>query len=86
MRQDNVRRGTERAQINEQHPHGGDWLREIVFGRERWPGYDARIYHGAERSRSRTVTPGRAWGDNGGRDFDGPGGHLSARTTKQILD
>jgi len=20
------------AQINEQHPHGGDWLREIVFG------------------------------------------------------
>src|SRR5947209_369610 len=24
--------GTSMEQINEQHPHGGDWLREIVFG------------------------------------------------------
>ncbi len=26
-------RGVE--EMNEQHPHRGDWLREIVFGRER---------------------------------------------------
>ncbi len=32
MKQDNVQSGTERAQINEQHPHEDDWLSEIVFG------------------------------------------------------
>src|SRR6266853_1216277 len=32
MKQHNVTTGKEIEEINEQHPHGGDWLREIVFG------------------------------------------------------
>lgn len=32
MKQQNVHTGTEREAINEQHPHSGGWLREIVFG------------------------------------------------------
>ena len=32
MKQNNVSTGTAIKEINEQHPHGGDWLRDIVFG------------------------------------------------------
>jgi vacuolar iron transporter family protein len=32
MKRKNVTVGTEIEEINEQHPHGGSWLREIVFG------------------------------------------------------
>src|SRR6202051_4050047 len=32
MKRKNVTVGTEIEEINEKHPHGGDWLREIVFG------------------------------------------------------
>ena len=47
-------------QIKEQHPHRGDWLREIVFGRECWPGHHPGVQHGSESGCARTASSDRA--------------------------
>ena len=47
-------------QIHEQHPHRGDWLREIVFGRARWLGHHPGVHHGSERDCARAASPSRA--------------------------
>ena len=73
-------------QINEQHPHGGDWLREIVFGLN-----DGLVTTLVFIMAVSEVAPSRlllvALGEvmAGGISMT-LGGYLSARTSKQILD
>jgi VIT1/CCC1 family predicted Fe2+/Mn2+ transporter len=66
-------------QINEQHPHRGDWLREIVFGLN-----DGLVTTLVFIMAVSEVAPGRLV--LAGGISMALGGYLSARTAKQILD
>ncbi|MGZ6368020.1 MAG: VIT1/CCC1 transporter family protein, partial [Ktedonobacteraceae bacterium] len=73
-------------QINEQHPHKGDWLREIVFGLN-----DGLVTTLVFIMAVSEVAPGRLLLVVIGEVMAGGismalGGFLAARTTKQILD
>ena len=73
-------------QFNEQHPHGGDWLREIVFGLN-----DGLVTTLVFIMAVSEVAPARLVVVVLGEIMAGGismalGGFLSARTTKQILD
>src|SRR5205814_7365615 len=73
-------------QINEQHPHGGDWLREIVFGLN-----DGLVTTLVFIMAVSEVAPGRLLPVVLGEIMAGGismalGGYLAARTAKQILD
>jgi VIT1/CCC1 family predicted Fe2+/Mn2+ transporter len=73
-------------QINEQHPHRGDWLREIVFGLN-----DRLVTTLVFIMAVSEVAPGRLLLVVLGEVLAGGismalGGYLSARTAKQILD
>ena len=73
-------------QINEQHPHGGDWLREIVFGLN-----DGLVTTLVFIMVVSAVSPTRVLPVVLGEVLAGGismalGGYLSARTAKQILD
>lgn len=73
-------------QINEQHPHGGDWLREIVFGLN-----DGLVTTLVFIMAVSEVAPGRLLPVVLGEILAGGismtlGGYLSARTARQILD
>ncbi len=73
-------------QINEQHPHKGDWLREIVFGLN-----DGLVTTLVFIMAVSEVAPGRLLLVVLGEVLAGGismalGGYLSARTAKQILD
>jgi hypothetical protein len=73
-------------QINEQHAHRGDWLREIVFGLN--DGLDITLVFIMAVSE---VAPGRLLLVVIGEVLAGGismalGGYISARTAKQILD
>src|SRR5216684_5784228 len=73
-------------QINERHPHRGDWLRDIVFGLN-----DGLVTTLVFVMAVSEVAPGRlllvVLGEvlAGGISM-GLGGYLSARTAKQVLD
>ncbi|MBV9615047.1 MAG: VIT1/CCC1 transporter family protein [Ktedonobacteraceae bacterium] len=72
--------------INEKHPHGGDWLREIVFGLN-----DGLVTTLVFIMAVSQVAPGRLLLVVLGEVLAGAismtlGGFLSARTAKQILD
>ena len=76
----------EMEQFNEQHPHGGDWLREIVFGLN-----DGLVTTLVFIMAVSEVAPARLVVVVLGEIMAGGismalGGFLSARTTKQILD
>jgi VIT1/CCC1 family predicted Fe2+/Mn2+ transporter len=73
-------------QFNEQHPHGGDWLREIVFGLN-----DGLVTTLVFIMAVSEVAPGRLLPVVLGEVLAGGismtlGGYLSARTAMQILD
>ena len=73
-------------EINEQHPHGGDWLREIVFGLN-----DGLVTTLVFIMVVSEVSPARLLPVVLGEVLAGGismalGGFLSARTAKQILD
>jgi VIT1/CCC1 family predicted Fe2+/Mn2+ transporter len=73
-------------QINEQHPHRGDWLREIVFGLN-----DGLVTTLVFIMAVSEVAPARLLLVVLGEVLAGGismalGGYLSARTAKQILD
>src|SRR6195256_5973473 len=73
-------------QMHEQHPHGGDWLREIVFGLN-----DGLVTTLVFIMAVSSVAPGRLLLIVLGEVLAGGismalGGYLSARTAKQILD
>ncbi|MGZ6281654.1 MAG: VIT1/CCC1 transporter family protein, partial [Ktedonobacteraceae bacterium] len=73
-------------QIDEQHPHKGDWLREIVFGLN-----DGLVTTLVFIMAVSEVAPGRLLLVVIGEVMAGGismalGGFLAARTTKQILD
>jgi len=73
-------------QINEQHPHGGDWLREIVFGLN-----DGLVTTLVFIMAVSEIAPGRLLPVVLGEILAGGismtlGGYLSARTSRQILD
>ncbi len=73
-------------QINEQHPHRGDWLREIVFGLN-----DGLVTTLVFIMAVSEVAPGRLLLVVLGEVMAGGismalGGYLSARTAKQVLD
>src|SRR2546430_16417389 len=73
-------------QINEQHPHRGDWLREIVFGLN-----DGLVTTLVFIMAVSEVAPGRLLLVVLGEVLAGGismalGGYLAARTAKQILD
>jgi VIT1/CCC1 family predicted Fe2+/Mn2+ transporter len=73
-------------QIDEKHPHGGDWLREIVFGLN-----DGLVTTLVFIMAVSQVTPGHLLMIVLGEVLAGAismtlGGFLSARTAKQILD
>jgi VIT1/CCC1 family predicted Fe2+/Mn2+ transporter len=73
-------------QIDEQHPHGGDWLREIVFGLN-----DGLVTTLVFIMAVSEVAPGRLLPVVAGEILAGGismalGGYLSARTARQILD
>ncbi len=73
-------------QINEKHPHGGDWLREIVFGLN-----DGLVTTLVFIMAVSQVTPGHILVVVLGEVLAGAismtlGGFLAARTAKQILD
>ena len=73
-------------QINEKHPHGGDWLREIVFGLN-----DGLVTTLVFIMAVSQVAPGHLLLVVLGEVLAGAismtlGGFLSARTAKQILD
>ncbi len=75
-----------KEQINEQHPHGGNWLREIVF--ELNDGLVTTLVFIMAVSE---VAPSRLLPVVLGEILAGGismtlGGYLSARTAKQILD
>src|SRR5436189_6438259 len=72
--------------INEQHPHRGDWLREIVFGLN-----DGLVTTLVFIMAVSEVAPGRLLPVVLGAVLAGGismalGGYLAARTAKQILD
>jgi VIT1/CCC1 family predicted Fe2+/Mn2+ transporter len=72
--------------INEQHPHKGDWLREIVFGLN-----DGLVTTLVFIMAVSEIAPGRLLPVVLGEVLAGGismalGGYLAARTTKQILD
>ncbi len=72
--------------INEQHPHKGDWLREIVFGLN-----DGLVTTLVFIMAVSEVAPARLLAVVIGEVLAGGismalGGYLAARTTKQILD
>src|SRR5215831_4227351 len=72
--------------INEQHPHKGDWLREIVFGLN-----DGLVTTLVFIMAVSEIAPGRLLPVVIGEVLAGGismalGGFLAARTTKQILD
>jgi VIT1/CCC1 family predicted Fe2+/Mn2+ transporter len=72
--------------INEQHPHGGDWLREIVFGLN-----DGLVTTLVFIMAVSEIAPGRLLPVALGEVIAGGismtlGGYLSARTARQILD
>ena len=72
--------------INEKHPHGGDWLREIVFGLN-----DGLVTTLVFIMAVSQIAPGRLLLVVLGEVLAGAismtlGGFLSARTAKQILD
>jgi len=74
------------AQINEQHPHGGDWLREIVFGMN--DGLVTTlvflmVVSGIASSQLLLVMLGEVLA--GGVSM-ALGGYLSARTEQEVLD
>src|SRR5947207_11716756 len=74
------------GQTQEQHPHGGDWLREIVFGLN-----DGLVTTLVFIMAVSAITPGRLLLVVLGEVLAGGismalGGYLSARTAKQILD
>src|SRR6266516_4851517 len=73
-------------QINEQHPHKNDWLREIVFGLN-----DDLVTTLMFIMTMSEITPGRLLLVVLGEVLAGGvsmtlGGYLSARTARQILD
>src|SRR4249919_24714 len=73
-------------QINEQHPHRGDWLREIVFGLN-----DGLVTTLVFIMAVSEIAPGRLLLVVLGEVLAGGvsmalGGYLSARTARQILD
>jgi len=73
-------------QINEQHPHRGDWLREIVFGLN-----DGLVTTLVFIMAVSELAPARLLLIVLGEILAGGismalGGYLSARTAKQILD
>lgn len=73
-------------QINEQHPHGGDWLREIVFGLN--DGLVTTLVFimaisGAAHTHLVLIVLGEVFA--GGVSM-ALGGYLSARTAKEVLD
>src|SRR5258706_11469726 len=73
-------------EINEQHPHRGDWLREIVFGLN-----DGLVTTLVFIMAVSEVAPGRLLLGVLGEVLAGGismalGGYLSARTARQILD
>ena len=73
-------------QIDEQHPHKGDWLREIVFGLN-----DGLVTTLVFIMAVSEIAPGRLLPVVLGEVLAGGismalGGYLAARTTKQILD
>src|SRR5437660_7648640 len=73
-------------QINEQHPHGGDWLREIVFGLN-----DGLVTTLVFIMAVSAITPGRLLLVVLGEVLAGGismalGGYLSAQTAKQVLE
>src|SRR5205085_1644535 len=72
--------------IDEQHPHGGDWLREIVFGLN-----DGLVTTLVFIMAVSEIAPSRLLLVVLGEVLAGGismalGGYLSARTAKQILD
>jgi VIT1/CCC1 family predicted Fe2+/Mn2+ transporter len=74
------------GQIQEQHPHGGDWLREIVFGLN-----DGLVTTLVFIMAVSAITPGRLLLVVLGEVLAGGismalGGYLSARTAKQVLE
>lgn len=74
------------GQIQEQHPHGGDWLREIVFGLN-----DGLVTTLVFIMAVSEIAPGRLLLVVLGEVLAGGismalGGYLSARTAKQVLD
>src|SRR6266699_1407759 len=74
------------GQTQEQHPHGGDWLREIVFGLN-----DGLVTTLVFIMAVSAITPGRLLLVVLGEVLAGGismalGGYLSARTAKQVLD
>jgi vacuolar iron transporter family protein len=73
-------------QVNEQHPHGGDWLREIVFGLN-----DGLVTTLVFIMAVSQIAPARLLLVVLGEVLAGGismalGGYLSARTVKQILE
>lgn len=75
-----------KEQIKEQHPHGGDWLREIVFGLN-----DGLVTTLVFIMAVSEVAPSRLLPVVLGEILAGGismtlGGYLAARTAKQILD
>jgi vacuolar iron transporter family protein len=73
-------------QVNEQHPHGGDWLREIVFGLN-----DGLVTTLVFIMAVSQIAPARLLLVVLGEVLAGGismalGGYLSARTAKQILE
>src|SRR5260370_7617969 len=73
-------------QINEQHPHGGDWLREIVFGLN--DGLVTTLVFimaisGIASTHFMFVVLGEVLA--GGVSM-ALGGYLSARTAREVLD
>src|SRR5216684_1161411 len=73
-------------QINERHPHRGDWLRDIVFGLN-----DGLVTTLVFVMAVSEVAPGRLLLVVLGEVLAGGismalGGYLSARTAKQVLD
>jgi hypothetical protein len=74
-------------QINEQHPPRGDWLREIVFGRECWPGHPTLVFMMAVSEGAPTrlllVVPSEVLA--GGISI-ALGGDLSARTATECFE
>jgi vacuolar iron transporter family protein len=74
------------AEINEQHPHRGDWLREIIFGLN-----DGLVTTLVFIMAVSEIAPARLLLVVLGEVFAGGvsmalGGYLSARTARQILD
>src|SRR6202521_4489199 len=86
MKRKNVTVGTEIEEINEQHPHGGAWLREIVFGLN-----DGLVTTLVFIMAVSEIAPARLLLVVLGEVLAGGvsmalGGYLSARTARQILD